>query len=148
MDVFDSATPEMKRMRNQRKDSHVLEQMMTTSLEVEPAEISYHPNGEFRLSRYIFGPLSIENSPVCILFSLSHILTRRAANVESTTELAADLFLPEFCGCSRRRNILLCSCCNLLTFCRPETRHQRNAGLAKLLLPTSVRMPHASELQE
>jgi hypothetical protein len=66
MDLFDSATPELKRMRNQKKDGSILEQMMATSKEVEPAEISYHPNGEFRASRDIFGPLSTENSPVCV----------------------------------------------------------------------------------
>lgn len=65
MDIFDSATPEMKRIRNQRKDGNVLEHMMATSLEIEPAEISYHANGDFRASRDIFGPLSTENSPVC-----------------------------------------------------------------------------------
>ncbi|CZR51048.1 uncharacterized protein PAC_00923 [Phialocephala subalpina] len=63
MDLFDSATPDMKRMRNQKKDNNVLESMIATSLAVEPAEISYHPNGEFRASRDIFGPLSTENSP-------------------------------------------------------------------------------------
>jgi hypothetical protein len=64
MDLFDSATPEMKRMRNQRKDSSVLEQMIATSTGVEPTEVVYHPNGEISHSRDIFGPLSTENSPV------------------------------------------------------------------------------------
>src|ERR1700712_5676786 len=64
MDLFDSATPEQKRKRNQKKDNSVLREMVATSLDVEPAEISYHPNGEFRASRDIFGPLSTENSPV------------------------------------------------------------------------------------
>lgn len=66
MAVFDAATPEGKRMRNQRKNSKVLRDMIATSEGVEPAEISYHSNGEFRASRDIFGPLSTENSPVCI----------------------------------------------------------------------------------
>jgi hypothetical protein len=64
MDLFDSATAEMRRMRNQRKDSNVMRQMMATSAEIEPAEISYFADGEFRGSRDIFGPLSGENSPV------------------------------------------------------------------------------------
>jgi hypothetical protein len=67
MDLFDSATPEMKRMRNQKKDGTILEQMLATARDTEPAEISYHPNGDFRASRDIFGPLSTENSPVGIL---------------------------------------------------------------------------------
>ncbi|TVY17172.1 hypothetical protein LARI1_G004571 [Lachnellula arida] len=64
MDLFDSATPEMKRMRNQRKDSNVMRQMKAKSAEIEPAEISYFPDGEFRASRDIFGPLSDVESPV------------------------------------------------------------------------------------
>lgn len=64
MDLFDSATSEMRRMRNQRKSSNIMRQMMATSAEIEPAEISYFADGEFRGSRDIFGPLSGENSPV------------------------------------------------------------------------------------
>ena len=67
MDLFDSATPEMKRMRNQRKDESVLEQMITTSTEIEPNEIVYDLNGEVHHIRDIFGPLSSENSPVSFL---------------------------------------------------------------------------------
>ncbi|CZT49818.1 uncharacterized protein RSE6_10710 [Rhynchosporium secalis] len=63
MDLFDSATPEMKRMRNQRKDHTVLEDMIAYSLASEPAEVSFHANGDFRGSRDIFGPLSAESSP-------------------------------------------------------------------------------------
>lgn len=65
MNLFDSATPEMKRMRNQRKDGSILEQMKVTSSVVEPLEFVYHADGELRNTRDIFGPLSIENSPVC-----------------------------------------------------------------------------------
>lgn len=66
MDLFDSATPEMKRMRNQRKDVNVMRQMKARSAEIEPAEISYFADGEFRASRDIFGPLSDAESPVCV----------------------------------------------------------------------------------
>lgn len=38
--------------------------MMATAAEIEPAEISYFADGEFRASRDIFGPLSDEESPV------------------------------------------------------------------------------------
>jgi len=64
MDLFDSATPEMKRRRNQRKDGSILEQMIATSAVIEPLEYSYHPDGQFRYARDIFGPPSAENSPV------------------------------------------------------------------------------------
>lgn len=76
MAVFDSATPRTRRGRNQRKGPEVLEQMKKNSAEVEPAEISYHPNGEFRATRDIFGPPSSDpSSPVSIFeFIQSQIL--------------------------------------------------------------------------
>ncbi|KAG9231537.1 hypothetical protein BJ875DRAFT_516810, partial [Amylocarpus encephaloides] len=65
MNLFDSATPEMKRKRNQKKERYVMDQMMAISEEIEPAEVSYFANGDFRGSRDIFGPLSsCETSPV------------------------------------------------------------------------------------
>lgn len=66
MHIFDAATPDGKRMRNQRKDARVLKEMLLDSLSVEPAEISYNRNGEFRASRDIYGPLSTESSPVSV----------------------------------------------------------------------------------
>ncbi|RKF55638.1 putative type-2 protein geranylgeranyltransferase subunit beta protein [Golovinomyces cichoracearum] len=63
MNLFDSATTEQKRMRNQRKGNEVLADMICTSEQVEPAEVSYHATGEFRASRDIFGPLSGDESP-------------------------------------------------------------------------------------
>lgn len=64
MDLFDAATPDQKRKRNQRKDDTVLEDMIATSKGIEPAEVSYHADGEFRYSRDIYGPLSTDVSPV------------------------------------------------------------------------------------
>lgn len=69
MDLFDSATPEMRRMRNQRKDSNVMRQMKATSVEIEPAEISYFAGGEFRASRDLFGPLSDDETSVSPQYS-------------------------------------------------------------------------------
>lgn len=51
-------------MRNQRKGNEVLADMIYTSEQVEPSEVSYHASGEFRASRDIFGPLSGDDSPV------------------------------------------------------------------------------------
>lgn len=76
MDLFDSATPEMKRMRNQRKDHTVLEDMIATSLASEPAEVSFHANGDFRGSRDIFGPLSAESSPVSFSRTSDYSITQ------------------------------------------------------------------------
>lgn len=65
MDLFDSATPEMKRNRNQRKDGSVLEDMMTQSALVPPLEVVWEQDGSFYKMRDIFGPLSsAEPSPV------------------------------------------------------------------------------------
>jgi hypothetical protein len=47
-----------------KKDGSILEQMLATSIETEPAEISYHADGEFGASRNIYGPLSTKNSLV------------------------------------------------------------------------------------
>jgi hypothetical protein len=63
MDLFDSATAEMKRMRNQRKDGSILAQMKTTSREVEPNEIIYNTQGELQRIRDIYDS-SVEESPV------------------------------------------------------------------------------------
>ncbi|OBT77893.1 hypothetical protein VF21_03209 [Pseudogymnoascus sp. 05NY08] len=63
MDLFDSATAEMKRMRNQRKDGSILAQMRTTSREVEPNEIIYNTQGELQRIRDIYDS-SVEGSPV------------------------------------------------------------------------------------
>ncbi|KFY29704.1 hypothetical protein V494_08529 [Pseudogymnoascus sp. VKM F-4513 (FW-928)] len=63
MDLFDSATAEMKRMRNQRKDGSILAQMRTTSREVEPNEIIYNTRGELQRVKDIYES-SVEGSPV------------------------------------------------------------------------------------
>lgn len=63
MDLFDSATAEMKRKRNQKKDISVLEQMKINSTEVEPTEWIFNPAGELERTRYIFDD-STNSSPV------------------------------------------------------------------------------------
>jgi hypothetical protein len=70
MDLFDSATPEMKRMRNQRKDTSVLEHMKATSAEITTDEVVYNLDGSISHTRDIFGPLSCETTPVSIFLSV------------------------------------------------------------------------------
>ncbi|KAF1971460.1 hypothetical protein BU23DRAFT_182734 [Bimuria novae-zelandiae CBS 107.79] len=53
MDIFDSATPEMRRKRNQKKDSSVVEQLEINSQEVEPTELIFTPTGSFKRQRRI-----------------------------------------------------------------------------------------------
>ena len=47
MDLFDAATVEMKRKRNQKKDPSVLEHMRENSKAVEAKEFIYQANGDF-----------------------------------------------------------------------------------------------------
>jgi hypothetical protein len=64
MNLFDSATAEMKRMRNQKKDGTALEQMKQSSAEVEPTEWIFNSDGEFRKARDIFDDNLSDISPV------------------------------------------------------------------------------------
>lgn len=53
MDIFDSATPEMRRKRNQKKDSSVVEQLELNSQDVEPTELIFTPQGSLKRQRRI-----------------------------------------------------------------------------------------------
>ncbi|KAI9843185.1 MAG: hypothetical protein M1837_006547 [Sclerophora amabilis] len=57
MNIFDSATADMKRKRNQRKDGSLLAQMEYSSTKVAPTEVVFGPNGTFRRERRISGLL-------------------------------------------------------------------------------------------
>jgi hypothetical protein len=61
MGLFDSASDEMKRKRNQRKDGSILEQMELTSATVEPTEVIYSPTGEIKKQRHISGMVEISS---------------------------------------------------------------------------------------
>lgn len=66
MDIFDSATPEMRRKRNQKKDSSVVEQLELNSQEVEATEMIFTPQGSFKKQRRISSSVydDEESSPV------------------------------------------------------------------------------------
>lgn len=66
MNLFDSATPEMRRKRNQRKDGSVLEHMKSTSAAVEPAELVWTLEGDLQRTRDIYASPSVGGSPVCL----------------------------------------------------------------------------------
>lgn len=53
MDIFDSATPEMRRKRNQKKDRSVVKQLEQNSKEVEAIELIFSPEGSFKRQRRI-----------------------------------------------------------------------------------------------
>lgn len=63
MGVFDAATKEMRRKRNQKKDGTVLKQMEATSRSVEPTEQIFDATGKPMKKRVITGNIE-DDSPV------------------------------------------------------------------------------------
>ncbi|KAL4893318.1 hypothetical protein BDV59DRAFT_201902 [Aspergillus ambiguus] len=63
MDIFDSATEQMRRKRNQKKDGSILKKMEKTSLGVEPTELVFSPTGILRKQRVISGNVE-DDSPL------------------------------------------------------------------------------------
>ena len=61
MSLFDAASPEARRMRNQKKDTSVLATMRANSQMVEPTEVIYFPSWEIKKERFISG--DVESSP-------------------------------------------------------------------------------------
>jgi hypothetical protein len=57
MDLFDSATKQMRRMRNQKKGEDVLKMMEMKSLCVEPTELVFSPKGTLQKEREITGSI-------------------------------------------------------------------------------------------
>ena len=62
MDLFDSASPDAKRQRNQKKNGSILENLLITSVTVQPTEIIFDPTGALYKKRHISG--QVESSPV------------------------------------------------------------------------------------
>lgn len=62
MSIFDSASLEAQRLRNQKKDGSILEQMEHNSGVVEQMERIYWPDGSLKLERLITG--NVESSPL------------------------------------------------------------------------------------
>ncbi|KAJ5358803.1 uncharacterized protein N7496_011216 [Penicillium cataractarum] len=63
MDVFDAATEQMRRTRNQKKDGTIVKQLEKTSRLVQPTEQIFTPTGVFVKSRVISGNAD-DDSPV------------------------------------------------------------------------------------
>ena len=64
MDMFDSATELMKRIRNQKKDGSMLKRMEKSSEAVEPTEVIYSPTGRELKQRLIDGSIDTSSSPL------------------------------------------------------------------------------------
>lgn len=60
MRAFDSATPEQKRLRNQRKDTTITSQLLAASLAVQPIEHVYGPGFPLEVlrTRNVYDPPS------------------------------------------------------------------------------------------
>ncbi|KAN0069991.1 hypothetical protein V8E54_011572 [Elaphomyces granulatus] len=63
MDIFDSATEQMRRRRNQKKDGNALKMMEKTSEGIEPTELVFSPTGILRKQRVISGNVE-DSSPL------------------------------------------------------------------------------------
>ncbi|PGG96519.1 hypothetical protein GX51_07791 [Blastomyces parvus] len=63
MDIFDSATEQMRKKRNQKKDISILKQMEKTSEDVEATELVFSPGGTLRRERPISGEVE-DSSPL------------------------------------------------------------------------------------
>lgn len=67
MDLFDAATDEMKRGRNQPKSCDSLESIRARSILVQPNMVIYDAQGSFQEARNVFDPPSCDSSPVSLL---------------------------------------------------------------------------------
>ncbi|ERS95716.1 hypothetical protein HMPREF1624_07791 [Sporothrix schenckii ATCC 58251] len=64
MDLFDSATPDQKKKRNQRKDDNAIDVLKTASLNITPTEQVWGPQLEIRKERDLYtSPSSNEGTP-------------------------------------------------------------------------------------
>jgi hypothetical protein len=79
MDIFDSATPEMRRKRNQKKDSSVVEQLELNSQEVEATELIFTPTGTYKRKRRISCSESDEDDETEIKIESPQPIRRRPA---------------------------------------------------------------------
>ena len=63
MDLFDAATPERKRRRNQKKETSVIERLERYALDVDPNELIFTPRGSLYKERPITGQVDFNSSP-------------------------------------------------------------------------------------
>lgn len=73
MGIFDSATPDMQKRRNQKKDGSILEQMLFTSANTQATEVVYNGDFTFRKNRDIFGDEFDSDEQVRIYFIFGFI---------------------------------------------------------------------------
>lgn len=64
MNLFDAANEEMKKMRNQRKDKSVIDQMEAFSTTISRDELVYNLDFDLTRTRDVYDSPSVESSPV------------------------------------------------------------------------------------
>jgi hypothetical protein len=79
MDLFDSATLEMRRKRNQKKDVSVVAQLELNSQEVEAMELIFTPQGSFKRQRRISNSENDDEDEVDIKMESPQPARRRPA---------------------------------------------------------------------
>ncbi len=80
MSLFDSASLDAQRLRNQKKDNSVLEQMEHNSATVEQMERIYWPDGSLKKQRLITG--NVDSSPIKELTPPPKLSKRKRSKVE------------------------------------------------------------------
>jgi hypothetical protein len=69
MSLFDAASPEMKKMRNQRKNSSLVDQMKAASEAVLPNESVFNLEFQLERNRSVYDSPSVDESMVSIIVS-------------------------------------------------------------------------------
>ncbi|KAK1998650.1 hypothetical protein LX36DRAFT_575893 [Colletotrichum falcatum] len=82
MGIFDAATPDQKKKRNQRKDASVLQQMEMSSLAITTTELVANIDMEIARTRDVYDAPSVEGTPI----AKSKRRQRRSRNVEVEEE--------------------------------------------------------------
>ncbi|KAI9728959.1 MAG: hypothetical protein M1828_000044 [Chrysothrix sp. TS-e1954] len=98
MDIFDSATPYMRRKRNQKKETSVVERLEYNSQQVDAMERIYTPSGELKKQRKITGRVDFSSSPLAVCRSPPprtstlhrQVLTDKDANAPSMRRSGAE----------------------------------------------------------
>ncbi len=113
MALFDSATPEQKRKRNQRKDNSVLEQMIITSQAVTATECIWSPEWGLQRARDIYASPSIEGSPEVTPTRKRKSRPRRQTPTKSDAALSAKGEEPDIPKKKRTRRAVLADVTNV-----------------------------------
>lgn len=86
MDLFDAATPEMRRKRNQKKDVSILGRLERYATDVEPNEMIWLPTGSLYKERTISGQVDFNSSPYKLSALTPEPKKKRKTSVRTTTK--------------------------------------------------------------